>query len=182
MALCAGAIFAFPAAWSLRLRGAALGMLAITLLNVVRLGHLSLVASDRVLLELLHVYVWPGILIIATAAYVFGWMNRHGRTAPYGVSPGASVIGGATRSFLVLAALLVVVYFATAPFFYQSPAVDVIAGWIAATGGAILTVAGTTATVDGPVIRTMHGAFLVTQEPLAKLLGSRLGSVLRFSG
>ena len=164
MALCAGAIFAFPAAWSARLRGAAFGLLIITLLNVVRLGHLSLIASDRALLELLHVYVWPGILIIATAIYVFGWMNRQGRTAPSGVSTVAIVIGGAMRRFLALAALLVVVYFATTPFFYQSPAVDIIAGWIAATGGAILTVAGTTATVDGPVIRTMHGAFLVTQE------------------
>ena len=164
MALCAGAILAFPAAWGARLRGAALGLLAISLLNVVRLGHLSLVATDRGLLELLHVYVWPGILILATAAYVFGWMNRQGRAAAPGAATGAFVPGGAGRRFLVLAALLVVVYFATAPFFYRSPAVDVVAGWIAAGGGAILTLARTAATVDGPLIRTAHGAFVVTQE------------------
>ena len=164
MALCAGAILAFPGARGARLRGAALGLLAITLLNVVRLGHLSLVATDRALLELLHVHIWPGILIIATAAYVFHWMNRQGRTAPPGAATGAFALSGATRRFLVLAALLVVVYFATAPFFYRNPAVDVIAGWIAVTGGGILTALGTTATVDGPLIRTTHGAFVVTQE------------------
>ncbi len=164
MALCAGAILAFPAAWNARLRGVALGLLGITLLNIVRLGHLSLVASDRALLDLLHTYVWPGLLIVATAAYVFGWMHRQGHSAPPGRRAGPLLLGGATRRFLVSAALLVVVYFATAPFFYQSPAVDVIAGWIAATGGAILTAARTTATVDGPLIRTTHGAFVVTQE------------------
>ena len=164
MALCAGAIFAFPAAWGARLRGAALGLLGIMLLNVVRLGHLALVATDRALLELLHVYVWPGILILATAAYVFCWMDRQGHAAPAGASTGATVLGGAARRFLVLAALLVVAYFATAPFFYRSPAVDVIAGWIAAAGGAMLIAAGTGAAVDGPLIRTAHGAFVVTQE------------------
>ncbi len=164
MALCAGAIFSFPAAWGARLRGAAFGLLLITLLNVVRLGHLSLVASDRALLELLHIYVWPGILILATTAYVFGWMNRQGPDAPAGAAPGAVVLDSAARRFLVLAALLVVVYFATAPFFYESPAVDVIAGWIAAVGGALLHAARTAATVEGPLIRTAHGAFVVTQE------------------
>ncbi len=164
MALCAGAILAFPAAWSARLRGVALGLLGITLLNVVRLGHLSLVASDRALLDLLHTYVWPGLLIIATAAYVFGWMQRQTSTAPPGRAANPVVFGGTARRFLVAAALLVVVYFATAPFFYQSPAVNVIAGWIAAAGGALLTAARTTAMVDGPLIRTTHGAFVVTQE------------------
>ena len=164
MALCAGAIFAFPAAWGARLRGVTLGLLAITLLNVVRLGHLSLVATDRAQLELLHVYVWPGILIVATAAYVFGWMNRQGRSAAAGPSPGAVGLDRATGRFLVLAAMLVVAYFAAAPFFYRSPAVNVVASWIAATGGGILTAAGTAVTVDGPLVRTTHGAFVVTQE------------------
>ena len=69
MALCAGAILAYPETWGARFRAAALGLLAITLLNVVRIGHLSLVAADNSLFQLLHIYVWPGILILATAAY-----------------------------------------------------------------------------------------------------------------
>ena len=59
LALCAGAIFAFPATWGERLRGAAVGFTLITAFNVVRLGNLSLVAEDKALLDLLHVYVWP---------------------------------------------------------------------------------------------------------------------------
>ena len=55
-------------------------------------------------------------------------------------------------------------YFATAPFFYESAFVDVVAGWIAMTGGAILAASGTAAVVSGAVIRTAHGGFVVTQE------------------
>ena len=83
-------------------------------------------------------------------------------TAAAGAAP--AVLGGAARRFLLLAAGLVTAYFATAPFFYESTAVDVVAGWIAATGGTILGAAGTTVRVAGPVIRTAHGGFVVTQE------------------
>ena len=77
---------------------------------------------------------------------------------------GGLALGDAARRFLLLAALLVAGYFATAPFFYESAFVDVVAGWIAVTGGVILAAAGTTAAVSGAVIRTAHGAFVVTQE------------------
>ena len=188
IALCVGAICAFPAAWGSRLRGAALGVAAITALNVVRLGTLSLVAAEPTLFDVLHVYVWPGVLILASAAWVYGWMGRQGPAGggpvggshPVGAdtadSPRAAaetpaaavaaptVLGGAARRFLLLAAGLVTAYFATAPFFYESAAVDVVAGWIAATGGAILGAAGTAVRVAGPVIRTAHGGFVVTQE------------------
>ena len=176
LALCAGAIFAFPATWGARLRGAAVGFTVITALNVVRLGHLSLIAENRSLLELLHVYVWPGILILVAAGFVYAWMGRQGfdlgggpgaaagTGAAAGAGPGGFELGAAPRRFLLLAALLVAAYFATAPFFYESAGVDVIAGWIAVTGGTIMTLAGTTATVSGPVIRNAHGAFIVTQE------------------
>ena len=172
MALCAGAVLAFPAAWGARLRGAAVGLTVITVLNVVRLGNLSLVAEDQALLDVLHVYVWPGILILAAAGFVYAWMGWQGRGADggpgggaaHGALSGGTVLGPAARRFLLLAALLVVAYFATAPFFYQSPAVDVIAGWIAMAGGTILAAVGTTARVEGALIYTAHGAFIVTQE------------------
>ena len=174
LALCAGAIFAFPATWGSRLRGAAVGFTVITALNIVRLGHLSLVAENRALLDLLHVYVWPGILILVAAGFVYAWMGRQGFDIAGGPAvvgagsgapaPGGLVVGGATRRFLLLAALLVAAYFATAPLFYESAGVDVIAGWIAVTGGTILAAAGTTVTTSGAIIRTTHGAFIVTQE------------------
>ncbi len=175
LALCAGAIFAFPATWGSRLRAAAVGFTIITAFNIVRLGHLSLIAENRALLDLLHVYVWPGILILVAAGFVYAWMGRQGLGGPGGSGTGAGsaggadatgglVLGAASRRFLLLAAVLVAVYFATAPFFYESPFVDVVAGWIAATGGAVLAATGATVMTLGPIIRTGHGVFLVTQE------------------
>ena len=172
MALCMGAIFAYPAAWGSRLRGAAVGLAAITALNVVRLGSLSMVAENRTLLDVLHLYVWPGILIIVAAAYVYKWMDRQGSRpggadggAPAAGAPGTLlVLGGATRRFLVLTAALVAAYFAAAPFFYGSDLVRVLAGWVALSGGAILTAGGTETTVIGAGLHTPHGGFLVTQE------------------
>ena len=176
MALCMGAIFAYPAAWGSRLQGAAVGLAAITALNVVRLGSLSMVAGNRGLLDVLHLYVWPGILIVAAAAYVYRWMDRQGSRpsgaggppaagAPAAVAVGAlPVLGGVTRRFLVLTAVLVAAYFTAAPFFYGSDLVRVLAGWVALTGGAILTAGGTETTVMGAGLFTPHGGFLVTQE------------------
>jgi len=144
-------------------------------MNVVRLGNLSLVAEDKALLDLLHVYVWPAVLILVAAGFVYGWMGRQGfgladpgdGTTGGGeevASFGGLALGDAARRFLLLAALLVAGYFATAPFFYESAFVDVVAGWIAVTGGAILAASGTAAAVSGAVIRTAHGGFIVTQE------------------
>ena len=89
-------ILAFPAAWGARLRGAAVGLTVITALNVVRLGNLSLVAEDQALLDVLHVYVWPGILILAAAGFVYAWMGWQGR----GAARGCLAIGvGAVAAF-----------------------------------------------------------------------------------
>ena len=165
MALCLGAIFAFPATWSARLRGAAIGLLAITALNIVRLGNLSLVAADRSLLDLLHVYIWPAILILVAAGYVYWWMSRQGTDTDGGAGGfGAVGLSGAARQFLLLTVLFVVAYFALTPLVYESPVVNVLAGWVAVVGGGMLAAAGTTVNVSGALLRTSHGSFLVTQE------------------
>ena len=165
MALCMGAIFAFPATWGSRLRGAAIGLLAITALNIVRLGNLSLVASDRALLDLMHVYAWPAILILAAAGYVYWWMSRQGTDTDGGAGGfGAVGLGAAAGRFMLLTVLLVVAYFVLAPLAYQSRMVNVLAHWVATVGGGLLAAAGTAVSVSGPVLRTPHGGFLVTQE------------------
>ena len=165
MALCLGAIFAFPATWSSRMRGAAVGLLAITALNIVRLGNLSLVAADRSLLDLLHIYIWPAILILAAAGYVYWWMSRQGTDSSDGTGGfGAVGMSGAARQFLLLTVLFVVGYFALTPLVYESPVVNVLSGWVAVVGGGMLAAAGTTVNVSGALLRTSHGSFLVTQE------------------
>ena len=68
-------IFAFPASWRARIRGGSVGLLLIVALNTLRIGTLSFVAGNGSLMTLLHVYVWPAILIVAVAAYVFAWMS-----------------------------------------------------------------------------------------------------------
>ncbi|MCY4120132.1 MAG: hypothetical protein OXG72_04350, partial [Acidobacteria bacterium] len=94
LAICAGAIFAFPATWGSRLRAVAVGFTIITAFNIVRLGHLSLIAENRALLDLLHVYVWPGILILVAAGFVYAWMGRQGLGGPDGPRTGAGAAGG----------------------------------------------------------------------------------------
>ena len=165
MALCAGALLAYPAAWGSRLRGAALGLLVIVLLNVARLGSLSLVVeADLDLFRILHNYVWPGILILATACYVFAWMNRQGAAGPARGAIGGLVPAAAVRRFLLLAAALVVLYFAVAPFFYDSPGVAVVGNWIAVTAAGVLAAAGVLVDAYDATVWTRHGAFVVTQE------------------
>ena len=85
MALCLGAVLAFPATWSARLRGAGIGLLVIAAFNIVRIGNLSLVAAHPTLLDLLHIYIWPAILIVVAVAYVYAWMRRQMNPA----APGA---------------------------------------------------------------------------------------------
>ena len=73
-----GSIFACPATWGSRLRTPAVGFTLITAYNIVRLGHRSLIAENRAPLDLLHLYVWPGILILVAAGFVYVWMGRQG--------------------------------------------------------------------------------------------------------
>ena len=99
MALCLGAVLAFPATWSARLRGAGVGLLVIAAFNIVRIGNLSLVAAYPSLLDLLHIYIWPAILILVAVAYVYAWMRRQMGPAASGAgsdpgAPGTALPGG----------------------------------------------------------------------------------------
>ncbi|MDX1382529.1 MAG: hypothetical protein R3190_02740, partial [Thermoanaerobaculia bacterium] len=75
MALCLGAVFAFPATWRRRLLGGLGGLVLISVVNTIRIGSVSRVVGDRELFDLLHVYVWPAIIIAVAAGYVFLWMR-----------------------------------------------------------------------------------------------------------
>ena len=169
MALCVGVIMAFPAAWSARVRGALGGLALVLVLNTVRIGSLSLVAHDRPLLDLLHLYVWPALLVVAVLAYVFVWMTRV-------TAAGARAVGtqGAARlptalvwRFLTLAGLGVAIYFALAPWIYGSVALNTLAGAVAAGGAFIIAGLGVSATASGSFLTTAHGSFFVTQECIA---------------
>ncbi|HXE80291.1 MAG TPA: S-adenosylmethionine decarboxylase [Vicinamibacterales bacterium] len=157
MALCAGVILAYPVPWRRRLIGAAAGLALILVLNMVRIGTLFAVASDKALLDLLHVYVWPALLTAAVLLYVLFWIRGdarliagHGRWVRFGVT--------------ALAALLV--YAAAAPWVLTSRGFHEAGVWTAATGGAVLERLGAAARTQGNILITSRGAFMVTQECL----------------
>ncbi len=164
MALCLGAVMAFPAAtWSARLRGAAVGLVVIVAFNTLRLGNLSLVAANPALLDLLHVYIWPSILILVAVAYVYTWMRRQQRTD----REPDSAWHGPARRFLLLTVVGTAVYFAVAGWLYESTLLYTLGSWVATTGAALMGAIGVSAAASGNVVRTDHGAFAVTQECIA---------------
>ena len=168
MALCLGAVLAFPAPWSARLRGAGIGLLVITSFNIVRIGNLSLLGDNLPLLDLLHVYIWPAILIVVAVAYVHAWMRRQMGPAASGAGsdPGVAWQGPARR-FLLLTVVGTVAYFAAAAWVYESALLRTLGVWVAMTSAGVLAAFGVSATASGNIVTTTHGAFIVTQECIA---------------
>lgn len=87
LSLCAGAIFAYPASWRMRLAGAAGGLTLVLGLNTLRIGTLGRAAASPATFETLHLYVWPAALIvlpplsIVAMAHVHWPLRRSTRTA-----------------------------------------------------------------------------------------------------
>ena len=163
-----GRSLAFPATWSARLRGAGIGLLVIAAFNIVRIGNLSLVAASPSLLDILHIYVWPAILILVAVAYVYAWMRRQMGPAASGAGsdPGAAWHGPARR-FLLLTVVGTAAYFAAAGWVYESALLRTLGVWVAMTSAGVLAALGVSATASGNIVTTTHGAFIVTQECIA---------------
>ena len=75
LALCLGAVLAYPVPRRSRLAGAAGGAGLILGLNTLRIGTLGRAAATPAWFNTLHVYVWPAVLTLAIAGYVFAWMR-----------------------------------------------------------------------------------------------------------
>ena len=143
MALCLGAVLAFPATWSARLRGAGIGLLVIAAFNIVRIGNLSLLGDNLPLFDLLHIYIWPAILIVVAVAYVYAWMHRQMGPAASGAGPDPGVAWqGPARRFLLLTVVGIVAYFAAAGWVYESALLHTLGVWVAMTSAGILAALG----------------------------------------
>jgi len=172
MALVVGAVLAFPVSWRQRLTGCALGLAVILILNTVRIGTLSLVVDRRELFQLLHVYVWPAVLIVAAAGYVFSWMGRSLR-APEGARtsrPATLPFGElstfsrkATLRFLGLTSLFVLVFYLGYRTWMSSAVVLEVARWATAIAGFVMALFGLPAQVTQNSLKTAHGVWIVTQ-------------------
>jgi exosortase/archaeosortase family protein len=163
IALCLGVILAYPAPWPARLAGAGWGMGLILALNTVRIGTLGrVVAAAPGRFHLLHVYVWPAVLVAVVTAYVLVWMRR------VGTAPSLPLVAGRpSRRFALCVLALLGLFSAAAPWLLQSAAVLQIATAVARAAGGVLGLIGLPATVRGNILATSHGGFVVTQECVA---------------
>jgi len=167
IALCLGAILAFPATWRRRLVGGVLGLLIITLVNTVRIGTLGLVAGQATLFHALHVYIWPAALLLIVAGYVFVWMQK---AQAAGLRKGHTRLSGlqlelspAVIRFLVVGAVMVAAYVGAGRWIHSNGVLLTVAHWVAAAAAGLLSLLGGQAGVQGNLFRTANGSYMVTQ-------------------
>ena len=173
LALCLAAILAWPASWRARLAGAFGGVAMILVLNTARIGTLGRAAASPALFEALHLQVWPTILVLATAAYVFFWMRAataSNEPTTNGDAEAIPVSSPFARRFVALAALCLVVFALCGPAIARSEILLVASAWIAGEAALLLGAAGIVANASGPILTTSRGSFMVTPECLATAL------------
>ena len=143
-------------------------------LNTLRIGTLGRAAASPAWFDALHVYVWPAVLTLAIAGYVFAWMRVADRrltparpavpSAPRR-APSRGLRAGARRFVVLTAAFLVLFFTALSPLYLESAGVLAVAGFHRARGGrgtSARSASGAHAAAN--VLSTPRGGFLVTQE------------------
>jgi exosortase/archaeosortase family protein len=170
LALCVGAVLAYPVSWRSRLAGAAGGVVLILALNTLRIGTLGQVASSPAWFDTLHLYVWPAVLTLAIAGYVFAWMRladgRHARDE-HAAAPREPALSGPlrpSRRFVILTVAFLLLFSAASPLYLESPRILALAAVIAHAAAGILVLAGVSAHAAANELWTPRGGVLVTQE------------------
>jgi exosortase/archaeosortase family protein len=157
MSLCVAAVMAFPRAWRQRLAGAGIGLVWILLVNLARVASLA-AAVDSAWFDLLHVVVWPTLLILATVGWVFLWLRVTERPAdarPHDI--------GSSR-LVAWSAVCLGVYALIIPVLSAWQVLDLFARDLAAVAVATLTTVGIEAAVAGNLITAGGQPYLVTSE------------------
>lgn len=158
MSLCVAAVMAFPRPWRRRLAGAGIGLVWILLVNLARVASLA-AAVDSAWFDLLHVVVWPTLLILATVGWVFLWLRVTDRpvdAAPLGDQSSAGLLAWSAVSLGVYAVII--------PVLSAWQVLDLFARDLAAIAVAMLTVVGIDALVTGNLITAGGQPYLVTSE------------------
>ncbi|MBK5298892.1 MAG: hypothetical protein JJE40_17190 [Vicinamibacteria bacterium] len=186
MALCLGAVLAYPATWRMRLAGIAGGLALILTLNTARIATLGRAAASPYWFDLLHVYAWPALLLLAIAGYVFGWMRLVDR--PQAVFQAAAVAPAPSRDTLVTwplvawTALFLVLFTIAAPWYLQNTAVLATAAFMARAAAFVLRAAGLDAVASGNLLTTTRGSVLVTQECITTpLIPVTIGAIFAYA-
>jgi len=70
-------LFAYPASWRARVIGAFIGVIALTIINVLRIAFLIRIAELAPdLFGYFHEYVWQGVFLVLVIAYAMSWVER----------------------------------------------------------------------------------------------------------
>lgn len=187
LALCLGAIAAYPVSWRTRGAGAGGALVLILGLNTLRIGSLGRVAGSPAWFEALHVYVWPAALLFAIAGYVFAWMRfADSRETGDGIRKTTSIPflpdPPLTRRFVGLTAVFLLLFVAASPLYLESAYVLAVASFIARAAAAALQLFGIDARAAANVLWTPRGGFLVTQECISTpLIPLYLAAVVAYS-
>jgi exosortase/archaeosortase family protein len=193
LAICLGAILAYPVRWRARLAGAGFGVALILGLNTLRIGTLGRLAASPSMFNFFHVYLWPAALTLAVAGYVFAWMRLADRTHRAGSTPvPASTTAAArgenpgfrpTRRFALLAAAFLLIFTASSPLYLQSSTVLGLGAFVAHASAALLRLLGVEARAAANHLWTSRGSFVVTQECISTpLIPIYLAAVVAFGG
>ncbi len=193
VAICLGAILAYPVRWRTRLAGAGIGLALILALNTLRIATLGRLAASPSVFHAFHVYVLPSALSLAVAGYVLGWMyladRRRLAGSPALPGPATAAAPGERRGFrptlrfVLLASAFLLVFTAAAPLYLQSARVLSMAAFIARAAAVLLRVLGIEAQASANELWTPRGSFLVTQECISTpLIPIYLAAVLAFVG
>jgi archaeosortase B (VPXXXP-CTERM-specific) len=75
--LFSAAVIAFPTTWRARLRGLAVGIPVLLVVNVVRLVTIGAVIQHKpALLPLFHEYLWQVLFVLVVAGLYLFWMEK----------------------------------------------------------------------------------------------------------
>lgn len=157
MSLCVAAVLAFPRGWRQRLAGAGAGLVLLLLVNLARIGSLA-AAVDSPWFDMLHIVVWPAILIVTTAVWVYAWMRA---TSSIEDRPGGDL---QTRRFAIWAAVCLGVYLVAVPVLASIQVLDLFARDLAAFAASVLGAIGVSAQVRGNVLVAGGSPYLVTSD------------------
>lgn len=162
IALCAGALLAFPVAWARRCVAVAVSVAWILILNSLRIGVLER-AAETSAFELLHLFVLPLLIQLGAAACVFGWIWWWTRS-PSADGQGHRWSGRPVPRFVLVAGVLLAAYTLLTPFLASSSMVAESAVALTALAAFSLSLLGDGVTASGNLLSTSQGSFLVTAE------------------
>ncbi|MEP7309482.1 MAG: hypothetical protein ABJA98_28590 [Acidobacteriota bacterium] len=185
LALCLAAIAAYPASWRARARGMAGAAAVVLALNTLRIGTLGRAAASPRWFDALHLYVWPAVLIVAMAGFVFTWMrieDRQPSADPAATRTPPDIDWRLIRRFALTSATALLVFTLASPLYLGSTRVLIVAAMVARAAAFLLRVLGIDATASAQVLATPRGSYLVTQECIATpLIPVYLAAVLVYS-